>query len=126
MDRTTKYLRRPIEAEISGQPVTLLTIGHLAREVNRTPWTIHYWQRIGLLPQLPFFTNHPNPLYRRGVYPEPFVLRVADMFIRNGIGERLGREDWEWFRDEVFAAFQDTMESLRGDATPADAHQASA
>lgn len=112
MTRHPKGLRRPIETTFHGQSVTLVTVGYLARAANRTTWTIHYWQRIGLLPKPPFHTNHPNPLYRRGVYPEPFVRRVVEIVSRNQIGDRLDRRDWFWFRDEVFAAYDQTVRPL--------------
>jgi hypothetical protein len=92
--------------------VKLVTVGYLAQAVNRTTWSIRHWQAIGLMPPPPFHTNHPNPLYRRGVYPQSFVDAVAEIVKRNEIGPRLERRFWSAFRNEVDIAYEETVESL--------------
>ena len=121
-----KGLRRPIKTNLNGQPVTFLTVGHLARAVHRTTWSVRHWQRLGLLPRPPFAIHRDDDQRRRWLYPADFVRRVAEVVAQYEIGERLNREDWGWFRDEVFAAFRDTMDSLRGDTTSPEPDRASA
>jgi hypothetical protein len=123
--RKIKGLRRPITTKVGDQQVQLVTIGYLARAANRTPWSIRHWQALGLMPLPPFQTNHPDPLYRRGIYPEAFVDAIAEIVNRNQIGHRLDRKDWAWFRDEIFAAYDRTVKPLLAGTVAADANRAS-
>ncbi len=125
MKRPTKGLRSPLLADVRGRQVQMLTVGHMALAINRSTWTVRYWERAGLLPVPPFALHQYDAQRRRWLYPQPFVEAVAEIIKRNQIGDRLDRKDWAWFRDEVFAAFERTVQPLLTCAT-ADAGPVSA
>jgi hypothetical protein len=112
MDSNVKYLRSPIKTEIAGRPCTLLTIGHLAQALGRTTWTVRHWTRIGLLPQAPFDMWPDDPRRRRRLYPQPFVLALAEIAAMGYMGPRLDRNQWRRFQLEVWEAFAATVVPL--------------
>lgn len=105
--------------------VRLLTTGYLAIAIGRTPWTIKYWQRMGLLPPPPFAIHQNDVQRRRWLYPEPFVDAVSEIVGRRQIGTRLDREDWPWFREEIVAAYEMTVEPLLSGTCTGDLARAS-
>jgi hypothetical protein len=114
MYQSPKFLRHPIVHEINGQKCTLLTVGHLANCLGRSTWTIRHWTRVGLLPEPVFHLNPGNPHARRTLYPEPYVLALADIIDRGYVGRRLNRAEWLRFQDEAWAAFSATVLPLIG------------
>jgi hypothetical protein len=106
-----KKLRHPISVTINGQPCTLLTSGYLAHAMNRTPWTIKYWQRIGLFPRAPFVLSPSTPA-RRSLFPEPFVKSLKAIAMKSYYGARLDRDDFQRFHDDVQAAYKETVRPL--------------
>ena len=46
-----KGLRRPMRTTFNGHDCVLYTTGYVAHVLNRTPWCIAHWQRIGLFPK---------------------------------------------------------------------------
>lgn len=114
-----KGLRHPIRTQINGQPVVLLTVGHLARALARTPWTVRHWQCLGLLPLPPFAIREEDFQRRRWLYPESFVEALAEVIERNGVGPRLERREWGAFQQQVAAAYRATVEPLLTDGVSA-------
>jgi hypothetical protein len=121
MESNVKYLRSPIKTEIGGRPCTLLTIGHLAHALGRTPWTIRHWTRLGLLPPAPFDLRPEDPRRRRRLYPQPFVLALADIAALDYVGARLDRNQWQRFQVEVWEAYQATVVPLADGVADRDA-----
>lgn len=91
----TSFLRRPIPAVINGQWCELLTTGHLARAVGRTPRTLRTWQAMNLLPQAPFVLDYHSVRQRRWLYPAAFVERMAEIADSGIIGKRM--KHWDYF-----------------------------
>jgi len=108
MEQVLPYLHKPIYRQIDGRPVCLLTIGHVAHVCRRTTWTIKYWTKIGLFPEAPFLLYPEVPRSRRRLYPKPFVLALTDIVDAGYLGDRLDRDQWIRFRNEVFAAYDRT------------------
>lgn len=119
---TAKSLPRPISVEIKGQQVGLYTVGYVARILNRTTWTIGYWQRLGLFPEAPFLMRGRDPRGSRGYYPEPFLRRLSQIAAQPYVGRRMVRESWIQFCDEVFAAYDETVSPLTGGVICRGAH----
>ena len=106
----TRCLRRPITADVGGQIVTLMTVGHVAAALGRTRWTVDYWITLGLLPKPPFVINPNDDVIKRRLYPAAFVERLA--VIANQIGPRLPRSEWQGFHDQVVDAYNDVVGPL--------------
>ncbi len=75
----TPFLRRPIPAVISGQECQLLTTGHLAHALGRTPRTIRTWRAMNLLPKPPFVIHAQSLRSRRWLWPSGFVNALAEI-----------------------------------------------
>jgi hypothetical protein len=105
-------LRRPIRTEINGQVVELLTVGYVARVLDRTVWTIRHWQKIGLFPKAPFMINPDDYRGRRSLYPASFVLALQKIGDRGYLGGRLNRDRWRLFHDQVWDAYEQTVAPL--------------
>ncbi len=114
MECTGKYLRSPIRTEIDGRTCILLTIGHVALALGRTTWTVRYWTRLGLLPEAPFDLHPDEPRLRKRLYPESYVLALADIANRGYLGPRLDRDRWRRFQLDVWEAFRMTVVPLTG------------
>ena len=106
----TRCLRRPINADIGGQIVTLMTVGHVAAALGRTRWTVDCWITLGLLPKPPFVINPNDDVIKRRLYPSAFVERLA--VIANQIGPRLPRSEWQGFHDQVVDAYNEVVGPL--------------
>ena len=114
MDYTGKYLRSPIRTEIDGRACTLLTIGHVALALGRTTWTIRHWTRLGLFPEAPFDLYPDEPRRRRRLFPEAYVVALADIADQGYLEGRLDRDQWRRFQLDVWAAYQETVVPLTG------------
>jgi hypothetical protein len=109
-----RNLRAPIPFTIAGQEIELLTIGHVAKSLGQTPWTIRHWQRKGLFPETPFHIHPAVPNLRRHLFPKQFVDALADIALQNQLAERPEREEWQGFRDRVLEAYRRTVVPLLG------------
>ena len=105
-------LRNPIHAKVNGRECTFYTSGYVAIILQRTPWTIRWWQRKGLFPEPPFFLNPDNPRTRRGLYPEPFLEALAEIAARGYLKERLDHYEWRRFHNDVCEAYESTVTPL--------------
>ena len=112
MSQQWKGLHRPIVTVINGHPITLLTIGYVARALGRTNGTIKYWERYGLLPQAAFISNPNNLSTRRRLYPEPYVERLGEIGRQGYVGQRMDRDCWRRFHHDVFEAYAATVAPL--------------
>ena len=106
----TRCLRRPITADLGGQVVSLVTVGHVATALGRTRWTVDYWITLGLLPKPPFVINPNDDVIKRRLYPAAFVERLA--VIANQIGPRLPRSEWQQFHNQVVDVYNDVVGPL--------------
>ena len=95
-----KNLHQPYEVKLTDKPTRLLTVGYLAAALHRTTWTIHYWERIGLLPPPPFVINPERLRTKRHLYPEAFISAITEM-AGHYPGRRLEREEWRRFQLEA-------------------------
>ena len=112
MYQSPKFLRHPIAHEANGQRCTLLTIGHLAHALGRSTWTVRYWTRLGLLPEPVFHLSPGSPKAHRTLYPEPYVLALAEIIDQGYVGLRLDREQWRRFQLDAWTAYQETVVPL--------------
>jgi hypothetical protein len=113
-----RSLHRPYEVQLNEQPVRLLTVGYLAAALHRTSWTVHHWERIGLLPPPPFVINPERLRTKRHLYPEAFIAAIAEM-AEHYSGRRLDREKWRAFQLEARQAYSRTVGvMLKGVTTP--------
>lgn len=112
MHRTSKFLRHPIDYEINGRKCVLLTVGHLANALHRSPWTVRHWTRLGILPEAPFDLDPNEPRLRKRLYPKPFVDALAAITEDKYSGPRLDRHQWQQFQHDVWAAYQETVMPL--------------
>src|ERR1700693_1226230 len=99
------FLRRPIPAVIRGQRCDLLTTGHLARAVGRTPRTIRNWGAMNLLPKPPFVLRPESFRNRRWLYPAGFVEALAEIAESGIIGTTM-----DWHNREIFERMIDDAE----------------
>lgn len=106
-----KNLHRPISVVIDGSECTLLTIGYMAAALHRTTWTIHYWERLGLLPSPPFVINPERLRTKRHLYPEAFVAEITEI-AKHYSSRRLEREQWRTFQMEARQVYSRTVEPL--------------
>jgi len=95
------FLRRPISAAIRGQKCELLTSGHLAHAVARTPRTIRAWQQMNLLPKAPFVLHPESFRNRRWLWPSDFVDAMVEIAESGVIGTRLDYRSWDLFERMV-------------------------
>lgn len=116
MAKRIKNLRHPITAVVNGHPCELLTVGHLARAVGRTPWTVKHWQRIGLLPRPQVILNPKVPQARRGLYKSDFVAEMKVIGKKDYLYPRLDRADWQKFHSDVMRAYEKTIAPFLSDA----------
>jgi hypothetical protein len=100
---------RCIETQINGKVTTLCTVGRVAAALHRTPWTVKYWEAIGLLPPARFILNPEVPRTRRRLYLTEYVEALGVIADRGYLGRRLDRDGWQRFHDEVFIAYQQTV-----------------
>ena len=100
----TRCLRRPINADIGGQVVSLVTIGHVAAALHRETWTIRNWTDLGLFPKAPVILETGLNCTRRTLYPVPFVDQLCVIGNRAYMGRRMDREHWDRFYADVMAA----------------------
>ena len=107
-----KGLRSPIRTTINGHACVLYTNGYIAHIMNRTPWCIAYWQRIGLFPKSRIALNPSNRPAKRWLWPEPFLQSLRVIAKSSYYGERLERADFQRFHDDVFAAYEKTIKPL--------------
>ena len=107
-----KNLRRPIQSNINGKSVTLLTSGYMARAIGRSTWSVKHWRRLGLLPQPPFVLHADVQESRRYLYPATFVKCLAEIAREPYVIRRLERNDWERFHREVSRAYEKTIVPL--------------
>lgn len=107
-----KNLRRPIQSNINGKSVTLLTSGYMARAIGRSTWSVKHWRRLGLLPQPPFVLHADVQESRRYLYPATFVRSVAEIARQGYVVRRLDRSDWNRFHAEVRQAYEKTIVPL--------------
>ena len=114
MVESVKGLRRPILTEVNGQRCVLYTSGWVAHVLQRTPWTIRWWQRKGLFPEPPFHINPDHPQNKRGLYPAEFLEALAEIAGRPYFMERLDHYDWKRFYNDVSAAWEATVVPLLG------------
>ena len=105
-------LHRPIEMEIGGQTVTLLTVGHVAKALGRTTATIKWWEGIGLFPRAPLRLYPDLPAANRRLYPSEFVRALRQMNF-DYLGTRLDHRDFQRFHDEVVEVFEEAMAPIR-------------
>jgi hypothetical protein len=105
----TKTGGRSIEIQINGKVATLCTIGHVARVLRRTTWTVKYWEAIGLLPPAPYILNPEVPRTRRRLYLAEYIEALGVIADRGYLGRRLDRDEWRRFHDDAFMAYQQTV-----------------
>jgi hypothetical protein len=103
---------RTIRIVLHGREHEMVTIGHLARALGRTVWTVKSWEQLGLLPRAAFVLN-PNSLSaRRRLYPPAYVDALQEIRKQGYLGRRLDRDQWQRFHAEVWAAYQATVTPL--------------
>lgn len=107
-----KGLRSPIRTTINGHATVLYTNGWVVHILNRTPWTLQHWQRIGLFPKAPFTLNPSNRPAKRWLWPEPFLQSLKVIGKSSYYGDRLDRADFQRFHDDVFAAYEKSVKPL--------------
>jgi len=112
MPKSTKNLRRPIHTTINGHPCTMLTIGHLALALGRTPWSVKRLIKVGLIPPATCLERPDTPNLRRRLWPAQFVAAMRVIGKQDYMAVRLDRKDWDRFQQEVEAAYRDTIEPL--------------
>src|ERR1700733_9348258 len=95
---SSRFLRHPITTVIRGEQCQLVTTGHLAAAIRRTPRTVRRWQEMRLLPPPPFFLDYSSSCNRRWLYPSEFIERLAEVFDSGVIGNRLDQQDFLVFR----------------------------
>jgi hypothetical protein len=115
MSRHVRNLRHALHVTGGTGDYDLLTIGYLARAVGRTPWTILYWQRIGLLPPAPFVINANKVNIRRRLYPARYVAELARLMNKHYPSPRLERVYWSSFKKETSDAYRRHVQPLIGD-----------
>ena len=118
MEISTRGLRHPIATEIQGQQCTLLTIGHVALALGRTTWTVRYWTRLGLLPQAPFDVYPDDPRRRRRLFPEAYVVALAEIAEQGYMDPRLERGQWRRFQLDVWRVYEETVVPLTDGVVP--------
>lgn len=91
-----------------------MTIGHVALALGRTTWTIRHWTRLGLFPEAPFDLYPDEPRRRRRLFPEAYVVALADIADQGYLEGRLDRDQWRRFQLDVWAAYQETVVPLTG------------
>ena len=105
---------RTIRIVVYGREEEMLMIGHVARALRRTVWTVKSWEHLGLLPRAAFVLN-PNSLSaRRRLYPPAYVDALQEIRKQGYLGRRLERDQWQRFHVEVWAAFEETVTPLLG------------
>ncbi len=110
--------RRPIRIITnSGEEVRLLGIGYVVAALRRTRWTVLYWERLRLLPPVPFVMNPERHRAKRRLYPEPYVLELARI-TEHYPGARLEREAWSGFQKDVYKAYNRHVMPLLAGLTP--------
>ena len=112
MANATKNLRRPLTIEINGHECVMLTIGHLANAVGRTPWSINQWIRAGLIPPSPVLERPDTPNLRRRLWPAEFVAAMRVIGKQDYVVRRLDRRDFRRFHSEVMDAYELTIAPL--------------
>ncbi len=112
MAERIKNLRHPITGVINGHRVELLTVGHLARAVGRTPWTVKHWTKVGLLPPAQVIERADISNLRRYLWPAPFVAAMGAIARKDYVIRRLERKDWPKFHAEVLRAYGETIAPL--------------
>jgi len=120
MAKTTKNLRRPIPTTINGQSCLMLTIGHLANAVGRTPWTVKHWIQVGLIPPSPVLERPDTPNLRRRMWPAEFVAAMREIGKQDYMVGRLDRRDFGRFHTEVMEAYKTHIGPLLGPGVTED------
>ena len=93
MTEQTAFLRKPISAIIRSNKCQLVTTGHVAHALRRTPRTVRYWQEMCLLPKPPFVLNSHSIRSRRWLYPADFVEALAEIAESGLIGDRIDQQN---------------------------------
>ena len=100
---------RTIRIVVYGRDEEMLMIGHVARALRRTVWTVKSWERQGLLPQATFILNPNRRSARRRLYPPAYVKALQEIRDQGYLGQRLDRHQRKRFQHEVWAAYQATV-----------------
>jgi hypothetical protein len=98
--------------------VRLLTIGYLAVALGRTRGTILKWERMKLLPPVPYVINPLQHRGKRRLYPEDYVRELGRITAKHYPGHRLERESWRGFQNHVYAAYNDLVMPHLGGVNP--------
>lgn len=93
----------------------MLTTGHLACAVDRTPRTIRTWRKRGLLPGPPFVIHSDSFRNRRWLYPVGFVEALAEIAENGLIGSKMDPTNWYVFSRMVHDADQEFIRPLLGE-----------
>jgi len=112
MQAHVRNLRHPIRVTIDGETVELVTSGHLAAAVGRTPRTIRNWRAMNLLPKPPFVLHFKSPGACRWLYPADFVKAMAEITASGVIGNRMPKDRWDEFESMVDAAEEEFISPL--------------
>lgn len=109
-----KSHRWPVVLEINGQSHKFFTVGHVARALRRSVWTVSYWERIKLLPEPAVVWFQGVPFTRRRLYLDRFIDALSEISRKPYMSGHLLREDWRQFQLDVWAAYQEHVVPLNG------------
>jgi hypothetical protein len=111
MNKSVKNLRHPIQIEINGTSITLVTVGYCTTALGRTSACLKQWESIGLFPSAPYRLG-PN---RLRLYPLDFVKAIARIKEEGYMGRRMDRPDWRRFQLAVWNAHDAALAPLKSE-----------
>jgi hypothetical protein len=107
-----KNLHNAIPIEINEHVYNFYTVGYIAHVLQRTIWTIGYWERIDLFPKSPFLLYSKVAKTNYRVYPEAFIDELQVIVGCRYLGKRLNFYDRKRFYYEVRDAYEWTITPL--------------
>jgi hypothetical protein len=111
MPKREKNMRKPIQIEINGHRIRLVSVGHVCRVLNLgSRSSIIKWEARGF-PLAPFrhLTGAPN---QNRLYPITFAAALAEIRKKDYCKRRLDGPRWDRFIAEATAALADALEPL--------------
>jgi hypothetical protein len=106
-----KNLRRPIQSNINGKSVTLVTIGFCALALGRTTACLKNWETHGIFPPAAFRVARS----RHRLYPEDFLSSISHIKDQGYLGRRMNRSNWRRFQTEVWNAHLAALAPFRSE-----------
>ena len=93
---------------VDGRHTALVTIGHCARALRRTPTRLKQWEQMGIFPPAPFRSTRNQ----QRLYPTEFLRSIRLIAEQDYFGTRLDRANWVRFQSEVWAAHNAALAPL--------------